>query len=190
MSSFFYIFLVSLPLASLTNGDADLIQKTCKITNYYDLCVSTLESDPTSMGLDTKGLVLILVRVATANATNTSTFLSSESLSTTNDTTLKKVLKECSDKYVYAGDALRASVQDLASESYDYASMHVMAAADYPNACHNTFIGYPKLIYPQEIARREDALKHLFIWNIWRYMNSVVFNNPVEDRDSILEQSM
>ncbi|KAK8556648.1 hypothetical protein V6N13_064666 [Hibiscus sabdariffa] len=175
MSSFFYIlFLLSLPLTSLTNGDDDLIQKTCKITKYYDLCVSTLESDPISMVSDTKGLVIILVGVATANATNTSTFLSSESLSTTNDTTLKEVFKECSDKYAYAGDALRASVQDLASESYDYASMHVMAAVDYPNACHNTFIGYPKQIYPQEIAHREDVLKHLcdLILDIIRYLDN------------------
>ncbi|KAK2998016.1 hypothetical protein RJ639_024900, partial [Escallonia herrerae] len=31
------------------------------------------------------------------------------------------------------------SLQDLAAESYDYAYVHVMAASDYLNACHNAF---------------------------------------------------
>ncbi|OMO56321.1 Pectinesterase inhibitor [Corchorus olitorius] len=104
---------------------------------------------------------MIMVGVGMANATATSTFLSSQLVSTTNDTTLKKVLKECSDKYAHAGDALQASAQDFADELYDYAYMHVMAAADYPNSCHNAFRRYPKLMYPKEIASREDGLKHI-----------------------------
>ena len=159
-SFFFFNIIVSLAL-TLVNGDAGLIQKTCKTTKYYDLCVSSLKSDPTSVNSDTKGLAMIMVGVGMANATATSTFLSSQLLSTTNDTILKKVLKECSDKYDHAGDALQASVQDFDSELYDYAYMHVMAARDYPNACHNAFRRYPGLIYPQEIARREDGLKHI-----------------------------
>lgn len=153
-----YIFHQPLIFVS---GDADLIQKTCKSTKYYDLCVSSLKSDPTSPKADTKGLAVIMVGIGMANATATSTYMSSKSLSTTNDTSLKKVLKECADKYTYAGDALQASVQDLATESYDYAYMHIMAAADYPNACHNAFKRYPGLDYPPEIARREDGLKHI-----------------------------
>ncbi|WRX10026.1 Pectinesterase inhibitor domain - like 5 [Theobroma cacao] len=160
-SSFFISILVSLALTISVNGDADLIRKTCKTTKYYDLCVSSLKSDPTSLNSDTKGLATILVGVGMANATATSTFLSSQLLSTTNDTILKKVLKECSDKYAHAGDALQASVRDFESESYDYAYMHVMAAAEYPNACHNAFRRYPGLVYPREIVRREEGLKHI-----------------------------
>ncbi|KAG6721713.1 hypothetical protein I3842_03G125300 [Carya illinoinensis] len=142
-------------------GDANLVQKTCKNTKYYDLCLSSLRSVPTSLSADTKGLAVIMVGVGMANATATSSYLSSQLLSTTNDTILKKVLRECADKYSYAGDALQASVQDLATESYDYAYMHITAAADYPNACHNAFKRYPGLIYPPDLARREDGLKHL-----------------------------
>ncbi|KAK7244262.1 hypothetical protein RIF29_39081 [Crotalaria pallida] len=43
------------------------------------------------------------------------------------------------DKYTYVGDALQASVQDLAIEEYDYAYMQITVAKDYPNACHNAF---------------------------------------------------
>ncbi|XWS41351.1 hypothetical protein CRYUN_Cryun17cG0073900 [Craigia yunnanensis] len=153
-SFFFFNIIVSLAL-TLVNGDAGLIQKTCKTTKYYDLCVSSLKSDPTSGNSDTKGLAMIMVGVGMANATATSTFLSSQLISTINDTILEKVLKECSDKYAHAGDALQAFVQDFDSELYDYAYMHLMADRDYPNACHNAFRRYPRLIYPQEIARRE-----------------------------------
>ncbi|KAK8586724.1 hypothetical protein V6N12_021253 [Hibiscus sabdariffa] len=162
MGSSFLIFIAIMLLAiTLVNGDSGLIQKTCKTTKYYDLCVSSLESDPSSSNSDTKGLAMIMVGVGMANATATSTFLSSQLFSTTNDTIMKKVLKECSDKYAHAADALQASVQDFVSELYDYVYMHVMAAADYPNACRNAFRRYPELVYPQEIARRGDGLKHI-----------------------------
>ncbi|PQQ10198.1 hypothetical protein Pyn_23936 [Prunus yedoensis var. nudiflora] len=166
-SIIFSLFLLSLAFPHQThnffvNADSNLIQKTCKNTKYYGLCVSTLKSDPTSKTADTKGLALIMVGIGMANATATSSYLSSQLVSSSNnDTNMKKVLKECADKYGFAGDALQASVQDLASESYDYASMHINAAADYPNACHNAFKRYPALAYPPELARREEGLKHI-----------------------------
>ncbi|KAB2005160.1 hypothetical protein ERO13_D11G230300v2 [Gossypium hirsutum] len=162
MGPSFFIFNIIISLAlTLVNGDAGLIQKTCKTTKYYDLCVSSLKSDPTSANSDTKGLAMIMVGVGMANATATSTLLSSQLLTTKNDTIMRKVLKECSDKYAHAADALQDSVQDFDSELYDYVYMHIMAAADYPNACHNAFRRYPRLVYPQQIARREDGLKHI-----------------------------
>ncbi|KAG6657382.1 hypothetical protein CIPAW_04G086900 [Carya illinoinensis] len=121
-------------------GDASQIQKTCKSTKYYELCLSSLKSDPTSLNADTKGLAVIMVGIGMANATATSSFLSPQLLSTTNDTILKK---------------------DLIDESYDYAYMHASAAADYPNACRNVFKRYPGSAYPSELARREEALKQL-----------------------------
>ncbi|KAJ6419285.1 hypothetical protein OIU84_029404 [Salix udensis] len=144
------------------NGDMKLIQETCKNTKYYDLCVSSLKPNASSTKADTKGLALIMVGVGMANATATSSYLSSQLLSATpNDPVLKKVLRECADKYGYAADALQDSVQDLATDSYDYAYMHVMGASDYPNACRNAFKRYPGLAYPSELARREDGLKHI-----------------------------
>uniref|UniRef100_A0A2K2AC93 Pectinesterase inhibitor domain-containing protein n=1 Tax=Populus trichocarpa TaxID=3694 RepID=A0A2K2AC93_POPTR len=78
--------------------------------------------------------------VGMANAIATSSCLSCQILlrTTPNDPILKKVLKEY-------------SVQDLVTESCDYAYMHVMGASDYPNACHNAFRRYPEL----------DSLKHI-----------------------------
>ncbi|KAK9064058.1 hypothetical protein SSX86_017930 [Deinandra increscens subsp. villosa] len=145
---------------SFVNGDTNLIQKTCKTTKFYDLCISSLQSDSTSPQADTKGLAIILAKLAMANATNTNSFLSSNFLTkTTNDTITKSVLKQCADRYSAAGASLQSAVQDLGSELYDYAYMHVMAASDYANSCRNAFKRYPKLVYPPEIGGREEGLK-------------------------------
>nr|XP_043613364.1 cell wall / vacuolar inhibitor of fructosidase 2 [Erigeron canadensis] len=148
------------------NGDINLIQKTCKTTKFYDLCISSLQSDSTSPQADTKGLAIILAKYALANATNTNSYLSSSNIvlvknTTTNDTLTKKVLKQCADRYLASGTSLQNAIQDLNSELYDYAYIHVMAASDYANACHNAFKKYPSLVYPTEIAAREDGLKHI-----------------------------
>ncbi|KAL1337531.1 hypothetical protein HN51_032226 [Arachis hypogaea] len=157
-----FLFFVAQEQYKLVKGDTSLIKRTCKNTKYYNLCFSSLKSDPSSPTADSKGLAVIMVGIAMTNATSTSSYLSSKLLSPkTNSTTLKMVLKECADKYSYAGDALQDSVQELSDENYDYAYMHISAAKDYPNACHNAFRRYPDLVYSRDLARREEGLKHI-----------------------------
>ncbi|KAL3021071.1 hypothetical protein AAZX31_05G178300 [Glycine max] len=109
-----------------------------------------------------KRMAVVMVGIGMANGTSTSLYLSSQLLGTANkDSTFKRVLKECVEKYKYASDALQASAHDLANEACDYASMHITAASDYPNVCHNLFKLYPGLVYPTELAPREDGLKCL-----------------------------
>lgn len=147
--------------SKLVKGDDDLIQKTCKSTRYFDLCISSLKSDPTSSQSDLKGLATIMVNVGISNATDTYAYLASQLLSSTSDNTMKKVLTTCAVKYYYANDSLKSSIQDLSEENYDYASMHAAAAADYPNVCRNAFRRYPGLGYPPELKVREEGLKHI-----------------------------
>ncbi|KAL2521309.1 Cell wall/vacuolar inhibitor of fructosidase 2 [Forsythia ovata] len=156
-----FFLLISLHPTISIEGNWDLIQKTCKNTKYYELCLSSLKSDTTSPKEDTKDLALVMIRVGMANATATNSYLSSQMLNATNNILKKKIIKECADKYASASDALHNSVQDLGAELYDYAYMHVMAAADYPNACRNAFKRYPGLVYPPEIGIREDGLKQI-----------------------------
>ncbi|KAI4317116.1 hypothetical protein L6164_025019 [Bauhinia variegata] len=158
---FLLILLLLAQAHGVVKADTLLIQKTCKNTNYYKLCYSSLKSDPRSRKADPKGLAAIMIGIGMTNATATSSFLSSELIATTNDTVLRRVFKECADKYKYAGDALQDSLQDLANDLYDYAYLHITAAADYPNACHNAFKRYRGLVYPPQLAPREDALKHI-----------------------------
>jgi len=156
----FLFLLLHLQPQALVKGDATLIKKTCKNTNHYDLCFSSFKSDPSSTNADPKGLAVIMVGIGMANATSTSLYLSSQLLGTAEGST-KRVLKECAEKYSYANDALQASAQDLANEAYDYASVHITAASDYTNVCHNMFKRYQGLVYPPELARREDDLKRI-----------------------------
>ncbi|GFY91259.1 hypothetical protein Acr_07g0014550 [Actinidia rufa] len=163
-SSWFMLFLFSIaslhfhqPIVTV-RGDTDLIEKTCKSTKHYGLCVSSLKSNTSSLKSDTKGLAVIMVGVGIANATATASFLSSQALfdnrvkkgglgllirgapnpvfglpisgrtnspigllippfcrivnpmgpqllsATANDPLMRKVLKDCADKYSYAGN--------------------------------------------------------------------------------------
>ncbi|PHT31757.1 hypothetical protein CQW23_28094 [Capsicum baccatum] len=165
-----FVFLISLQptISTSSSSSIDLIQKTCKNTKYYDLCMSSLKSDSTSLKADTKGLATIMVKIGMVNATATNKYLSSSKLvfnasNYTNDDVvlMKKLLKDCADKYALATNALQDSLQDLNNEVYDYAYMHVMAAADYPNVCHNGFKRNPRLNYPPQLAIREDGFKHI-----------------------------
>lgn len=67
-------------------------------------------------------------------------------------------MKECADKYKLSSDALRLSERDLAAQNYESAQVEVSTAAEYPDACHNAFRRYPGLVYPMEVAKREEAL--------------------------------
>lgn len=160
-------FLILQPCPAVV-AEVDLISRTCESTKFPNLCVSSLKSDPTSPNADTKGLAMIMVGIGMANATATSSYLYSQSQNLNNQTTsskavmMRKVVRECSDKYLHASNALQDSLQDLAEENYDYAFMHISAAADYPNACHNGFKRIKGLLaYPSELARRENGLKHI-----------------------------
>ncbi|XP_030495988.2 cell wall / vacuolar inhibitor of fructosidase 2 [Cannabis sativa] len=156
----FFILILIVSIAGAHSNDS--IDKTCKTTKYYDLCVSSLKSDPTSKNKDVKGLATIMIGIGMANSTATSSYLSSQLLSAYgNDVAMKKVLKECADKYGFAADALQSSAQDLVAENFDYAYLHVTAAEDYPNACRNAFRRFPGLAYPPELARREEGLKRI-----------------------------
>ncbi|KAF9599664.1 hypothetical protein IFM89_001610 [Coptis chinensis] len=167
MDSFtFFILLLSIAHFSshptlYVSGDATSIRNICKQTNYNDLCISSLKSNSSSLKADTKGLAVIIIGIAIANATDTSSFLSSQLLSSTSDSVVKKVVKDCADKYSYATIALQASLQELDLKSFEYAYVQVTAAKDYPNACHNGYKKFPGLAYPIELARREEQLEHM-----------------------------
>ncbi|KAA8527346.1 hypothetical protein F0562_034939 [Nyssa sinensis] len=73
-SLIFILFLPAILLGqycSVVAGDTELITKTCKQTPYYQLCVSTLQSDPRSSKADIPGLGLIIVAAVKAKVKNT-----------------------------------------------------------------------------------------------------------------------
>ncbi|KAK9714499.1 hypothetical protein RND81_06G099100 [Saponaria officinalis] len=159
---FSFIFLNTINSQTrVAKANDDLIRKTCKTTKYTDLCISSLKSDPTSSKSDLKGLATIMVNVGILNATDTYSYLSTQLQNTTSDATMRKVLELCTLKYSYANDSLKSSMDDLLVENYDYASMHVTAAADYPNGCRIAFKWYRSLAYPAQLKARENGLKRI-----------------------------
>ncbi|CAL9070072.1 unnamed protein product [Musa banksii] len=163
---FFFLLLLPLFPLALSGGTPgstaapSLIQKTCNETTYYDLCVSSLGSDPHSRKADVKGLSTIAIDIAISNATNTSSFAAALAHNAT-DASLVTVLRACATKYANAREALQWSLDALSTEAYDYAFVHVSAAAEYPNVCRVLFRQNPRLAYPAAMARREEDLEHL-----------------------------
>ncbi|XP_074279293.1 cell wall / vacuolar inhibitor of fructosidase 2-like [Silene latifolia] len=166
LSIFLILYTTINPSTNLATADDELIRKTCKTTKYIDLCISSLKSDPTSSQSDLKGLATIMINVGILNATDTYSYLStqlqsSSTSTTTSDATLKKVVTLCAQKYYNANDSLNSCNDDLSFDNYDYAIMHVTAAADYPNVCHNAFRRYRGVAYPSALKVREDGLKKI-----------------------------
>lgn len=168
-----FVFLLSLILSfsslslisttSTPTKPPSLVQKTCNATSYYDFCVSSLQSQPGSpKPVDVKGLSALAVTIAISNATNTATFAASLADAASAKSPLHSVLRSCAAKYHDARQALQWSLDALATDSYDYAFVHVSAAAEYPNVCRVLFRQAPtQLAYPPDMARREQDLEHL-----------------------------
>ncbi|XP_044497841.1 cell wall / vacuolar inhibitor of fructosidase 1-like [Mangifera indica] len=57
-----YVALFSANFLTNTYAAPKLIEKTCKATSHYDLCVKTLQSEPGSSRADVKGLAYIAAR--------------------------------------------------------------------------------------------------------------------------------
>lgn len=158
------LLILSLP-TFLAFADMGLVQQTCESTNYYDLCMASFQTNPNSLQTDVAGLASIITNLTMGNATDTASFLS-KLANNTREPPIKKALGECAKRYADAGAALSGSVEEIETESYDYAMVQVMAAKEYANSCHNLFklkqgAGGKLIKYPAELAKREDGLARL-----------------------------
>uniref|UniRef100_A0A0D9X3P4 Pectinesterase inhibitor domain-containing protein n=1 Tax=Leersia perrieri TaxID=77586 RepID=A0A0D9X3P4_9ORYZ len=149
---------------------AALVKSTCNTTAYYDVCVSALAADPSSTTADIRGLSSIAVSAAAANASgaaqaaaalaNASATSPPPSLAAA-DATLQSLLRTCAAKYGDARDALAAAKESIGQGDYEMATVHVSAAAEYPQVCKALFRRQRPADYPPEIAAREEALNKL-----------------------------
>lgn len=153
-----------------------LVQSTCNATTYYDLCVAALLSDPSSSTADLRGLCAIAVSAAATNASATAADLANSTCSSTATPSPVSgtaepggagrvkvqalLLQACATKYGEAREALLEARESVGEEAYDYAFVHVSAAAEYPAVCRTLF-RRKRVAYPVELAKREEALEHL-----------------------------
>ncbi|KAL5231200.1 hypothetical protein ABZP36_029976 [Zizania latifolia] len=155
------------PAAPAAPQAAALVRSTCNSTAYYDVCVSALAADPSSTTADVRGLSAIAVSVAAANASGAAQAAAALANATGTaqaplaDGAVQALLRTCAAKYADARDALAAAKDSIAQQDYDYASVHVSAAAEYPQVCKALFRRQRPGAYPAELAAREEALKQL-----------------------------
>uniref|UniRef100_A0A0E0J923 Pectinesterase inhibitor domain-containing protein n=1 Tax=Oryza nivara TaxID=4536 RepID=A0A0E0J923_ORYNI len=151
---------------------AALVRATCNSTSYYDLCVAELSADPSSATADVRGLSSIAVSAAAANASGAAQAAAALANATDAGTTagvagdgggavVQRLLATCAAKYGDARDALAAAKGSIAQQDYDMASVHVSAAAEYPQVCRALFARQSPGDYPPELAATEVALRQL-----------------------------
>lgn len=157
----FTSLLLLLPLLASSLPTSDLIRTTCNATTNYAFCISSLASSPqTPTATTVKSLSTIVINIAIANATNTSSCTSALSKAAAS-APLAALYRTCAEKYMHARESLQSSLHDISDDMYDYASVHVSAAAEYPNVCRVLFRHGTSGPYPAEMARREEALERL-----------------------------
>ncbi|CAL5009132.1 unnamed protein product [Urochloa decumbens] len=160
-----------------TNTAAALVRATCNSTTFPELCVAALGADPSSATADVRGLSSIAVSAAATNASGgaataaalangTGTGAASSNAQAApaasgGDAAVQALLRACAAKYGSARDALSAARESIAAQDYDFAAVHVSAAAEYPQVCKTLFRRQRPGAYPAELAAREEALRQL-----------------------------
>ncbi|KAI6685157.1 hypothetical protein NL676_031070 [Syzygium grande] len=78
---------------------ADLIEQTCRLTPFYELCLSSLRSDPQSGAADIRGLARIMAGSVLASASRTLDRIQ-ELLSRAPDPESEQPLAYCAELYI------------------------------------------------------------------------------------------
>lgn len=118
----------------------DLVESTCKQTPNYDLCISSLRSDPKSSTADVRGLALIMVNVIKAKATETLNHINDLLKGGPGGGKDKQALSSCADGYsaILKADVPEAT-QALTLGNVKFAENGVSDAAVEANACERGF---------------------------------------------------
>ncbi|XP_077217824.1 pectinesterase inhibitor 28-like [Tasmannia lanceolata] len=137
----------------------DLIQQTCNKTDYYDLCVSSLESDPRSSNGDLAVFATIFLKLATSNAKGTITQISTL-VNGTNDEQLKgRLLSACGPMYGIVKEYLKGAVLSMESKQYIDVNGWLYSAENQIQNCERSFTRPPPLESP--IKGRSEVFENL-----------------------------
>lgn len=117
-----------------------LIEQVCAQTNYKDLCIASLISDPNSFPADKAGLALVALRWASSNASDIS-----ESIkvmfndSSMSGPTVQDGLYDCLDEYLDASQQLDDAIAALLVKAYGDVEKWVKAAIADVRTCMADF---------------------------------------------------
>ncbi|XP_077217825.1 pectinesterase inhibitor-like [Tasmannia lanceolata] len=157
MVPFFLIILFLFALsfsqssANVTQMGTDLIHQTCNKTDYYDLCVSSLESDPRSTSGDLPIFATIFLELATSTANDTVTQISTL-VNGTNDEQLKgRLLSACDPMYVIIMENMKEALLYMESKQYIEVRDSLWASSNQVVNCERSFTRPPPLESPIKV---------------------------------------
>lgn len=122
-------------------GPDNLIADTCKKTPHYDLCVSSLESDPESAGADLNGLAKIMVNIVLANTSSTLDYIQ-DLLKHAPEPELQRALANCAELYIgVVKFSLPQAIEALLGGHFAFAKYGIADATKEALACDKAFSG-------------------------------------------------
>ncbi|KAI3822336.1 hypothetical protein L1987_09925 [Smallanthus sonchifolius] len=138
---FHLLILLSIHLLQtpfITTGDRSLIESTCRATPSYNLCMSTLLTNPKSSTGDVSELGLIMVGATKAKATRAIQQIKSVYRSRPD---LRRALNECAQMYIAVVQAdVPSAVQALDGGQPKFAEDGMADTAVEAQACERSFI--------------------------------------------------
>ncbi|KAF3456382.1 hypothetical protein FNV43_RR01032 [Rhamnella rubrinervis] len=148
-AAYIFLFHISLSiLLPLTQSSIlpqaepnNLIANTCKKTPHYDLCVSSLESNPESSSADLNGLAQIMVNIVLSNTSSTLDYIQGL-LKEAPEPQLQRALADCAELYIpVVKFSLPQAIEALISGHFGFANYGISDAAKEAAACEKAFSG-------------------------------------------------
>ncbi|XP_054783989.1 cell wall / vacuolar inhibitor of fructosidase 1-like [Prosopis cineraria] len=152
------IFIIAIISLISPSHCKNVIEKTCKQTPHYDLCVQSLKSDPSSSDADVTGLAVIMVKVTEAKANGTSDKIKQLLGGGDLEPKQEKALKSCSERYeaVIKWDVPQAI--GALNGNPKFAEEAMQGAANEAFACESEFSGTTSLLTRENQAFRDLAV--------------------------------
>lgn len=141
----------------------DSISSACRQTEYFDVCVSTLQSHPDSRNADEKGLALISLDACIAHAEGTLAYArqlrANAAAGHAGDDYVTQCLDDCLTQYSDALDGLRESLADAQDGAYGSVNARVSGAMTDSDSCEEGFAERPG--YSSPLTERNDYFSKL-----------------------------
>lgn len=123
------------------DDDDDLIEKICKRTPFYDLCLATLQPISNTSSSDIKGLASSMANIVLGNATDTLHYIEGL-IKQTSDPKEERALAECAELYISVVKyELPQAIEALSKGQYGFANYGISDAAKLVDQCEKGFSG-------------------------------------------------
>ncbi|KAI4364503.1 hypothetical protein MLD38_020584 [Melastoma candidum] len=153
MKSSYYNLIIILLIAATSSSSfssssstasswTDLVDRTCKLTPFYDLCISTLLNDPQSPSADTHGLAAIIASDLLQSANNTLSSIQEMISRSPPDPESEQPLAYCAEVYIpIVKYSLPQSIEALEKGRYGFAVYGIADAEKGVQACEKRVEG-------------------------------------------------